>query len=391
MLGSTGLVGQPMPEHDLRKMRIIHYQPQFLGRDSGTVNAGRGWAAAMARAGSDVLALVDNSTAERPPPDGVDVAGLDHSLRGAVRLPRDVSRAIGGADIVVLHGGWYLGNVVVGRACLRQGVPFVITTHGAYASEVFETRVATKRIWAATLERPHLRRALAVHVFFPEQTSQVERLCVDLPSIVAPNGISVPETARWDGGSGGYLLWLGRFHPVQKGLDLIVKAVAGMPADRRPEVRLHGPDWRGQKARVRALVRELDVEPWIRIGEPIYGDEKWELIARAAGCVFPSRSDACPVAVSEAAALGVPTLVAGYPLGDFLATQRAAVRVEHEPSSVADGIAFLTSPEARELGARASSVAREWLSWDAVTKSWVAQLKRLVGRELDPPSWTPQH
>jgi len=361
-------------------VRIVHYQPQLLARDSGTVNAGRGWAEAMARSGSDVLALVDRSTAERPAPEGVEVVGLRHSLRGAMRFPRAASQALRGADIVVLHGGWFLGNIIVGRACVREGVPFVVTSHGAYAPEVFETRVATKRLWAATLERPHLRRALAVHVFFAEQASQVRRLGVDLPTIVAPNGISVPESARWDGGSGGYLLWLGRFHPVQKGLDLIVRAVAGMPASQRPEVRLHGPDWRGQKAIVRDLVRELDVEHWIRIGEPIYGDEKWELIRRAAGCVFPSRSDACPVAVSEAAAVGVPTLVAGYPLGDFLTSQKAAVRVEHEPSSIADGISFLTSVEAPELGAQARSVARQSLSWEAVTRSWTVQLSSILAQ-----------
>ncbi len=282
---------------------------------------------------------------------------------------------------MVLHGGWYLGNIVVGRACVHLGVPFVITSHGAYAPEVFETKVAMKRAWAAALERPHLRRALAVHVFFPEQTTHIRRLGVDRPAIVAPNGIAVPEAARWDGGSGGYLLWLGRFHPEQKGLDLIVKAVASMPAARRPEVRFHGPDWRGQKERLRALVREHGVEDWIRIGEPIYGDEKWELICRAAGCVYPSRSDACPVAVLEAAALGVPTLVAGYPLGDFLAARNAAVRVEHDPASVADGITVLRSPEGREVGARAMTVARELLSWDAVTQSWMTQLGELMDRE----------
>ena len=307
---------------------------------------------------------------------------LEHSLRGALRFPRGASQALRGADVVVLHGGWFLGNIVVGRACVRRGVPFVITTHGAYAPEVFETNVAMKRIWAAALERPHLRRALAVHVFFPEQTTHVRRLGVDLPTIVAPNGIAVPETARWDGGSGGYLLWLGRFHPVQKGLDLIVKAVAGMPASRRPEVRLHGPDWRGQKEKLRALVHELEVERWIKIGDPIYGDEKWELICRAAGCVYLSRSDACPVSVLEAAALGVPTLVAGYPLGDFLAARNAAVRVEHDPSSVADGIALLTSSEGKAVGARAMSVARQSLSWDTVAKSWLTQLGQLMAQSI---------
>jgi glycosyltransferase involved in cell wall biosynthesis len=335
----------------------------------------------MAGTGADVLALVDRSTGARPAPDSVETMGLEAWLRGALRFPRGAAQALGDADIAVLHGGWFLGNVVFGRACLSQGVPFVITSHGAYSPEVFETRVVAKSIWAATLERPHLRRALAMHVFFPEQAGQIRRLGVDLPSIIAPNGIAVPKAARWDGGSGGYLLWLGRFHPVQKGLDLIVKAVAGMPTTQRPEVRLHGPDWRGQKDRLRDLVHELEVERWIRIGEPIYGDAKWELIRRAAGCVFPSRSDACPVAVLEAAAMGVPTIVAGYPLGDFLASRNAAVRVEHDPSSVADGMAHLTSSKGRGAGARAMIVARQSLSWHAVARSWMTQLRNLLGGE----------
>ena len=104
---------------------------------------------------------------------------------------------------------------------------------------------------------------------------------------------------------------------MHKGLDLIVRAVAGMPEAARPEVRLHGPDWRGQRGAVRQLVRELEVERWITIGDPVYGQEKWELIRRAAGCVYPSRSDACSVAVSESVALGVPTLVARIPVGQL--------------------------------------------------------------------------
>ena len=122
--------------------------------------------------------------------------GLEHSLRGPLRFPRGVSRALEGADVMVLHGGWLFGNVVVGRACIRQRVPFVLTTHGVYAPEVFERKATVKRVWAAALERPHLRRAFAVHVFFAEQAAQIERMGVAVPPIVAPNGIAVPRERR---------------------------------------------------------------------------------------------------------------------------------------------------------------------------------------------------
>lgn len=362
-------------------MRIVHYQQHFLGADSGTANAARGWAEALARTGTDVVALFDRSIAARPAPRGVEVVGLGHSLRGSLRVPRGISRALEGADVLVLHGGWLLGNVLAARACLLQRVPFVVTTHGVYAPEAFERKPTAKRVWTAAFERPYLRRALAVHVFFDEQVSQVERMGFAVPTIVAPNGIEPPGSDGWDGGSGGYLLWLGRFHTVHKGLDLIVRAVAGIPAADRPEVRLHGPDWQDQKEGVRKLVRELEVERWIKIGDPVHGEEKWELIRRAAGSVYPSRSDACSVAVSESVALGVPTLVAGYPLGNFLAAHDAAVRVEHDARSVADGMALLRSSEGSSVGARGRVVARQYLSWDAVAHSWMVQLDRLMGRE----------
>ena len=45
------------------------------------------------------------------------------------------------------------------------------------------------------------------------------------------------------------VLWLGRFDPTHKGLDLLVDAVRSLAPHERPRVRLHGPDRRGGKAR----------------------------------------------------------------------------------------------------------------------------------------------
>ncbi|MGH9891345.1 MAG: glycosyltransferase [bacterium] len=363
-------------------MRIVHYQPQLRGPESGTSNAGRGWCEAFARQGVDVLGLVDRAAISRPSPHGTETVPLEHSLPGALRIPRGIPQRIEGADVVVLHGGWLLSNVVVGRACLRANVPFIVTTHGVYLPEVLQRRTFVKRAWAALLERRHLESATAIHVFFPEEQASMEQsMDIRIPTIVAPNGIVLPEGVGWDGGSGGYLLWFGRFDPMNKGLDLLVRAVERFPPSQRPQLRLHGPDWRNQKQGVHRLVSELGVERWVAIGDSVYGDEKWELMSKAGGCVYPSRWDACPVAVSEAAAVGVPTLVTHYPLGNFLASKEAAIQVDPDPSSIADGIVRLTSSQAAAVGSNAASVARRHLSWDAVARSWLDQLRGL----LDPP------
>lgn len=299
-------------------------------------------------------------------------------MRGSFRIPRRPREAIAGADVVVLHGGWLLGNVVMGRACRDVGAPFVVTAHGVYVREVLGRRSMRKRLWATAFERRHLMDATAVHVFFPEEsTSTEEAMGLRMPTIVAPNGIEIPEGVAWTG-RGGFLLWFGRFDIMTKGLDLLVHAIEHIPAAQRPQVRLHGPDWRNGKQHMRDLVRRIGLEDWVVVGDPVYGDEKWRLIAQADACIYPSRWDACPVAVSEAAAIGVPILVTRYPLGNFLAANGAAVQADPHPERIAEAIPRVLSTDARELGKTASAVARSHLSWDAVTTSWLEQVRRLI-------------
>jgi glycosyltransferase involved in cell wall biosynthesis len=332
----------------------------------------------LARQGIEVIGLFDGAGVTRPPPQGTKTVALEHSLRGPLRTPHRVAEQVVGADVVVIHGGWLLGNIAVGRACLRARVPFVVTTHGVYMREVLQRRNLRKRVWAAALERRHLANATAIHVFFPEEEASMQpAMKIRVRTIAAPNGIDYPEGVAWTG-RGGYLLWLGRFDIVTKGLDLLVRAIERIPASRRPQLRLHGPDWRNQKDRIRRLVSELGVEQWVIVGDPVYGDEKWRLISNARACVYPSRWDACPVAVSEAAAVGVPTLVTRYPLGNFLAARRAAFQVDPDASSIAEAIPRLMSPETDELGRNAAAVARRHLSWDAVATSWLGQLQNLI-------------
>jgi glycosyltransferase involved in cell wall biosynthesis len=151
------------------------------------------------------------------------------------------------------------------------------------------------------------------------------------PVVIAPNWIAAPYGVRWDGGSGGYLLWLGRYDPVNKGLDVLLRAMRLFPETDRPRLLLHGRDWRGGRSAVERLVRSLDLEETVTVGGPIYGHDKWRLMAQAAGFLHPSRWEASPTAVTEAVSIGTPTLVADYPLGRLLASHGGALLADLNP------------------------------------------------------------
>ena len=206
----------------------------------------------------------------------------------------------------------------------RIGVPYVATPHGLYDPHVVARHRTPRRAWWLLAERRYLQRAAAVHLFFRDEPRAFPfraRL------IVAPNGVTPPTDLRWDGGSSGKVVWLGRFDVQHKGLDLLIEAIGRIPASRRPEVRLIGHDWFDQRTAVERRVVDCGLARWISVEQPVFGEEKWKILSTARAFVYPSRWEAFGLAVAEAVSIGVPTIVTPFPLGRFLAHEGAVVEV----------------------------------------------------------------
>ncbi|MGH2756278.1 MAG: glycosyltransferase [Actinomycetota bacterium] len=339
--------------------------------ETGTANAARGWCAALAREGAQVKLLVDNDLVHLPDPEGVEVVRLHHSGPSRFRMPTGGRDAIRGADVLVLHGGWNPVNIFVGRLADSVKVPYVVTAHGVYDPNILQGRRAQlKWLWRTIFEKSHLDRASCIHLFFDQDRAALSRLKVSTPSIAVPNGIDFPGHT-WDGGSGGYILWLGRYDPHHKGLDLLLEAMATLPESERRPLRMHGFDWQGKKKRVEESVDELNLRDWVTVGDPVFGNAKLELLSRASGFVYPSRWEACPVSVAEALALGLPTLVGPYPLGEFVAARGGAFISDSTPEDIAAGLKKLSSDESSVVAGRGRVVAQQHFEWNAVARQWL--------------------
>jgi glycosyltransferase involved in cell wall biosynthesis len=361
-------------------MQIVHYYPRALVGDGGMTGAVRRLSGALTDAGAEAVIAYDDGPP--PPSDGpVRWVPVRHVGPSGERLPlpSQLEPALKCADLVVLNSAWAAHNVVAGRVARKLGVPYVLAPRGAYEEQIFNRRRPVKRLWWTALEGPLVRHARAMHLFFDAERHIPERLGFSGGVIVAPNGVEAPPDIEWDGGSGGYVLWMGRFDPEHKGIDLLVRAVAALPAEERPQIRLHGPDSRsGGKMEMSELVRELRLEPWVSVRDAVYGREKWETLARAVGFAYPSRWEGFGNSVAEAASIGVPTIVTPYYLGRFLAERDAAILVEASITGVAGGLQAVVAPGAREIGRNARKVVEEHITWERVGATWLKQARELV-------------
>jgi glycosyltransferase involved in cell wall biosynthesis len=360
-------------------LEVTQYYPTALRGEFGTARSVRGWSEALAGAGARVRLVVDSAAMGLPVPGGVECVPIAHALRGRMRLASELEPLTMSTDVLVLHGGWVLDNLVVAAWAARRGVPYIVTAHGVYHPRVLQRRkVALKRAWNLLAETRHLSRALAVHCFFPEEQDDLRGLGFDGPTVLAPNGFAAARPGRWKGSGGSHVAWLGRYDPECKGLDLLLEAMKLLPAPQRPHVALHGPDWHGGRGFVTRLCARLGLEEWVTVGEPVYGEDKCRFLEQASGFVYPSRWDACPTAVLESASWGIPTLVTPYPLGRFLAARGGALLAEPTVPGVAAALAKLRSPEAEETGRRGAELVRELLSWESVSRSWLEQVETLL-------------
>ena len=360
-------------------LRILRYHPRAAVGDGGMTGAIRRWSEALSLAGASVTIGYEEG---EPPidPGPTRWVPIGHRTIGPLKLPVDIDRYLRDVDLLVLHSGWTAHNLRAAAIARSLGVPYLLEPRGAYDPHILRRNENLKRLWWQAAEHTLVDRSMAIHAFFEDERSHLAALEYEGPVIVVPNGVQTPDGLRWSGAASGYLLWLGRFDPEHKGLDLLVDAVASLAPAQRPTIRLHGPDWRGGKRKTAERIARHDLGRWLLVGPPVYGPEKQRLLAEAAAFLYPSRWDACPNAVLEAVSIGVPTLCTPYPLGAYLGHRGGSVRAEASVSGLARALLELRDRDRMAaIGATGAALARSDFRWASVAERWLDQVEACLG------------
>lgn len=360
-------------------MRVIRYHPRALTGDGGITNAVQQWSWAAAANGAECVVLCDGASRGTTPGSEVEYRNVPHRGIRGLRVPVGIEQHLKGGDVLVLHSGWTVHNAVAAAAARRARVPYVLEPRGAYDPHIVRRRARTKASFWRLSERDVVQGARAVHVFFEEEAAHLRALGYTGPVIVSPNGVTADTEIRWDGGAAdGSVLWLGRFDPEHKGLDILLRAMAWLPSSERPRLTLRGPDWRGRKVVVEQLIDSLRLREWVDVGPPSYGEDKWQLIADSAAFVYPSRWEAFGNSLAEAALLGVPVVATRYPLANYLGSRAAALVAEPREAELAEALHGALQDDGRRMGARGRTVVSQELSWSAVSDRWLTQAQALL-------------
>jgi glycosyltransferase involved in cell wall biosynthesis len=386
-------------------MRILHVVPTYLPavRYGGPIFAVHGLCRALAARGHQVEVVTTNingagrSDVPLQAPvwlDGVRVtyfaSEVLRRLSWAPSLGAELSRSVGGFDLVHLHSVFLWPTWVAARAARRARVPYLISPRGMLVRELVERRSRlVKAAWISLIEKSNLERATAIHATSELEAAELARFKWRLPQVaMIPNGVEElegvagrePSNDVADVAAGQPLvLFLGRIS-WKKGLDRLLQAFALTKAGRLAIV---GPDDEGLVSRLERIAANLQIAGRIRfLPRTVLGADKEHLFGAARLFVLPSYSENFGNTVVEAMQRGVP-VVATSEVGAAPIVQRAGggMVVEGEPQALAAAIDYLLSDphNARSMGQAGRSYVEEHYGWPRIAaemESLYQSLKR---------------
>jgi glycosyltransferase involved in cell wall biosynthesis len=182
-------------------------------------------------------------------------------------------------------------------------------------TQVLAGRAMGRKYWLpfGTLERLGLktyRYAVATSEYLKGQLLAANPR---LRLVVIPNGVDAQQIARPVAKDEAHILFLGRLDVRQKGLDLLLEALAAVRDRLELPVLIAGSGSPRDEAFVRRRLGELQLQNQARAVGRVDGRVKEELLRQAAFVLMPSRFEASPLVALEAFCHQTPLVAFAIP------------------------------------------------------------------------------
>lgn len=306
------------------------------------------------------------------------------------------------ADLVHQHGIWLDDQWVALQWQKKTSRPVVISPHGMLDPWAVRNSAWKKKLVGWLFANESLRKAACIHALCQSEAEAVRTYGLKNPVAVIPNGVVLPD---FDHSTFNFqrptrrrrLLFLGRIHP-KKGLKELIEAWSLVQGAWRDDWELIIAGWDdgghldGLKTQASSLrlhwsVEELASDFCSRPSTlyflgPKFGEEKDALLRSVDAFILPSFSEGLPMSLLEAWSYGLPVVMTpqcNIPLGF---EQGAAVRIDPETESIAEGLRqFFSLPddEQKAMGLRGRRMVEEQFTWEKIAEDMCSVYKWVLG------------
>ncbi len=226
--------------------------------------------------------------------------------------------------------------------------------------------------------------AMAVQVLDARHGQWLARLGITDPVIETTNGYAqsdvLPEAElSWHHGIRPSAIFMGRIDSHNKGLDLLIEALATIAPESRPSLTIQGPDW-GDRAALMAQATRLGIEADVSFPEADFNTPSASLIARHDLFCLVSRFEGFGLAALEAMLAGRVVIVSEIAgISPHVRASGCGIVVTPTVRSIREGIAEMIRlrPHWPEMGMAGRQDAIEHLRWQRIADNTWKEYTRL--------------
>jgi glycosyltransferase involved in cell wall biosynthesis len=287
-------------------------------------------------------------------------------------------------DLIHIHGVFTPLQQAAQFGAARSGIPVLLSVHGMLEPWTWNQHGvvyrALKRLYWNLILRPRMRKVDYIQAITSLEAKTLQQEFPNSKQILIPNAInlaSIPDIEKQDTFEKS-ILFLGRIHP-KKGVHTLVEAfhLAGVKGWK---LKIAGPVF--SKAYLREIkdqIKLLNIEDNVEFLGPIYGDDKYRLMARSWVAVVPSSSEVVGLVNLEAASVHTPAITThATGLSDW--EEGGGILVDDDPIQLSKAIESATSwtlDERMRRGNASRNLLEKQYSWQSTGPLW-EQAYRLV-------------
>jgi glycosyltransferase involved in cell wall biosynthesis len=410
----------------------------------------------------------------------VSVRGNLFAVRGRGWCPefrRVLREEAAKADVVHNHGLWMWPNAYAREAAVAAGKPLIISPRGMLEAWSLGRSKLRKAVAWRLFERKNLQAAVMFHATAESERDSIRNIfshgltridtdsfsggdclgaisdqvvsgsarksssskAAEVPIIVAPNGVDLPDLTRKPGRevleerfpelkSRRWVMFMSRLHP-KKGIDVLLRAwrqqqnveqgagcrEQGVRGEKRqkevmggewrvtspdadesfslldswslsPVLVIAGSDLIGYRKDVERMVRDLGVEDSVVITGEVRGEMKDCLLGNAEVFVLPSYSENFGIVVAEAMAWERPVIASTGTPWKEVADVGAGWWIEPEEDALAKALAEALGKGQEELeamGARGRALVSERYGWSVPANRLISSYKNILATDKE--------
>ena len=292
-------------------------------------------------------------------------------------LRKGLVEIVRAADLVYIHGLWQAPGWYAAAECRRQKKPYVMMPHGFLDPERLKISKWKKRLAAFCFDRWNLKAAKAIVATSESEARGIRQYGLTNPIHIMPIGLDLAPFLPPVPHEEKTLLYFSRMTPI-KGLDLLAEAWTRLArevkdqgeGERRWKLLLVGPDDRGYAEEMKKLYAAKCPPGGYEFRGPVFGAEKYKLLASVDAMVLPTRSENWSIAVAEGMAAGLPVVCTKGAPWSCLGENWVDISVE----GIEAGLRRILSASDEERAA-IGAANREWvtrnLDWGSIVKELV--------------------